>query len=62
MERPIVYNLLRKDELVHEVLIREAKPLHTVPELRSQLRQLSKDIPADEILKTNLDSTEELNI
>lgn len=61
MERPIAYHLLRKEELVYEVEIRDAKPASTVDALRAQLRELTRAIPADEIVETTRDDGAEIS-
>lgn len=60
MERPIAFNLLRKDELIYEVRIRDEKPASTVEELRVQIRELNKLIGTDDIVETNIDPESEL--
>lgn len=60
MERPIQYHLLRRDELKYEVQIRDVKPADTLAELRVQLKDLSRDLPSDEICDTELDPSSEL--
>lgn len=49
-ERPICFNLLRKDELVYEVQIRDAAPEDNVAALRKQIKLLYRDVPSDEIV------------
>ncbi|XP_063380626.1 uncharacterized protein LOC134667231 [Cydia fagiglandana] len=61
-ERPIAFNLLKKDELEYEVTVRLGVPLTTVMELRSQLRKLNQEIPTDEVADYNGDVKEELDI
>ncbi|KAI5645699.1 retrotransposon gag protein domain-containing protein [Phthorimaea operculella] len=62
MERPIAYHLLRKEELIYEVEIRDATPGGTNDELRVQIRDLARDIPADEIAETTRDANAELDV
>ncbi|KAI5633692.1 retrotransposon gag protein domain-containing protein [Phthorimaea operculella] len=62
MERPIAYHLLRKEELIYEVEIRDATPGSTNDELRVQIRDLARDIPADEIAETTRDANAELDV
>lgn len=61
MERPIGYNLLKKEELIYEVEIRYAKPETTVTALKTQIKDLAQRLPADEILESPLDSDTDLN-
>lgn len=62
MERPIAYHLLRKEELIYEVEIRDAKPSSTCDALRAQIRELAKAVPADEILETSRSEDAELSV
>lgn len=48
-ERPIAFQSLHKDELIHEVRIRDAVPADDVAALRVQIRTLVRDIPTDTI-------------
>jgi hypothetical protein len=48
-ERPIQFNLLRKDELIYEAAVRLAVPSDTVAELRAQVKKLNLEIPTDEV-------------
>lgn len=48
-ECPITFHLLRKDELLYEVMIRGEKPADSYPELKKQIRELSQRYPSDEI-------------
>ncbi|KAM3968908.1 uncharacterized protein ACR2FA_002025 [Aphomia sociella] len=60
-ERSIQFNLLEKDELIYEILIRGAQPVDGgVTALRAQVRTLNKEIPTDEILECPYDKTLEL--
>ncbi|CAB3248288.1 unnamed protein product [Arctia plantaginis] len=59
-ERPIAFNLLHKDELEYEVIIRGDKPTYNVSALRAQVRSLNKDIPTDEIATCDLDVNSEI--
>jgi hypothetical protein len=61
MERPIAYHLLRKEELVYEVEIRDVKPEFTVEALRVQIRELARTLPADEILDCARDPKVEIS-
>jgi Retrotransposon gag protein len=61
-QRPITYNLLHKDELEYEVVIRGAQPADTVPALRAQVKNLCKDLPSDEIVSYDADVTAELAV
>lgn len=60
-ERPIAFNLLKKDELEYEVKVRQATPLATVMELRSQLRKLNLEVPTDEVADYEGDVGDELD-
>ncbi|KAJ0169656.1 hypothetical protein K1T71_014841 [Dendrolimus kikuchii] len=60
MERPIQYNLLLQDELIHEITIRGAQPLKTVTELKAQIRKLGKEIPCEDVITTDLNPEEEV--
>lgn len=60
-ERPIVWNLLHKDELVYEVQIRNTVPAEDVNALRTQLRKLVREYPSDEIVNFGGDVAEELS-
>lgn len=60
-ERPIVWNLLHKDELVYEVRIRNTVPAEDVNALRTQLRKLVREYPSDEIVNFGGDVAEELS-
>lgn len=59
-DRPIRFHLLNKDELIYEVLIRNAKPAEKAAELRVQIRDLAKQIPTDEIVDFLGDTSQEL--
>lgn len=60
-ERPIIWNLLHKDELAYEVRIRSTVPAEDVNTLRTQLRKLVKEYPSDEIVNFVGDMAEELD-
>lgn len=49
-ERVIAFQALHKDELVHEVRIRDAVPAEDVSSLRVQIRTLSREVPSDSIV------------
>lgn len=49
-ERAICFHLLRKDELIYEVKIRDAVPEHNVVALRKHIRTLATEIPTDVIV------------
>lgn len=61
-ERPIAFNLLKKDELEYEVRARLAVPLSTVMDLRCQVRKLNSEIPTDEVAEYTGDIGEELDV
>ncbi|XP_073958080.1 uncharacterized protein [Choristoneura fumiferana] len=48
-EKPIVFHLLHKDELIYEVKIRGEQPVDSYPGLKTQIRELANKIPTDEI-------------
>ncbi|XP_028179289.1 uncharacterized protein LOC114366570 [Ostrinia furnacalis] len=59
-ERPIRFNLLTKEELIYEVVIRDAVPERTIELLRAQIRHLAQDIPSDEVSEFEGDALAEL--
>lgn len=59
-ERSIAFQALHKDELVHEVRIRDVVPAEDVPSLRTQIRNLAKEIPSDSIVTFEGKVVEEL--
>lgn len=60
-ERPILFNLLHKDELEYEVRVRQGTPATTVADLRAQIRKLNIDVPTDEVAEFDGDTTVELD-
>lgn len=62
MDRPIAFQLLRKEELQYEVEIRDTKPGVTVDVLRVQIRDLARTMPSDEVIETSRDPSEELKV
>lgn len=61
-ECPITFHLLHKDELSYEVIIRGEKPVDSYPELKTQIRELSKRYPSDEIDSFDGDISTELKL
>lgn len=59
-ERPILFNLLHKDELEYEVRVRLGTPATTVADLRAQIRKLNIEVPTDEVAEFDGDITAEL--
>lgn len=59
-ERPILFNLLHKDELEYEVRVRLGTPATTLADLRAQIRKLNIEVPTDEVAEYEGDTTEEL--
>ncbi|KAI8421969.1 hypothetical protein MSG28_009875 [Choristoneura fumiferana] len=59
---PINYNLLHQDELVYEVQIRGDEPGKNLNDLRKQIHELARDVPADEIEEFSGDISAELDI
>lgn len=61
-ERPIVFHLLNKDELIYEITVRGGKPEGTVDKLRTQAKALNSQMPTDEISDYEGDSLAELRL
>lgn len=61
-ERAIAFQALHKDELIHEVRIRDAVPAADVSALRIQIRSLAKEVPSDSIVSFEGKVSDELSI
>ncbi|KAL0849819.1 hypothetical protein ABMA28_011760 [Loxostege sticticalis] len=62
MSKEVNPSYLNKEELIYEVKIREEVPDSTVDALRKQLRSLLSEYPSDQIVKTDLDPNDELEV